>query len=116
MRNSLIIKVAGIALPLVILACFFLLRAPASSGFATRQKPSAGYAGSNACKACHEDQFANFNRTPHARLESHASWKGKEVGCEQCHGPGQPHIDDPGDATKIISFKNKTQKDLSDAC
>ena len=118
MRKSLVIKIAGTVLPLVIVACFFVFRTTTSAGFTTRQtqNPPAGYVGSEACQACHEDQFVNYNRTPHARLASNKSWKDKVTGCEQCHGPGKEHIDGGGDATKIISFKGKNQKDISDIC
>ena len=73
------------------------------------------YVGSNVCKECHEDQFKNFSPTRHASLERLDSWKGKVTGCEQCHGPGKAHAED-GDPTKIIGFKNKSSKAISETC
>jgi predicted CXXCH cytochrome family protein len=73
------------------------------------------YVGSEACKECHEDQFRDFTHTAHATLTTLSSWKGKVTGCESCHGPGKAHIEE-GDPTKMISFKNKTAKDISETC
>lgn len=74
------------------------------------------YVGSESCKACHEDQFKNFAGTKHARLGNVASWKDKATGCESCHGPGKAHMEDATDPTKIISFKGKNSKQVSETC
>lgn len=74
------------------------------------------YVGSESCKDCHEDQFKSFSETKHAKLSQVASWKGKVQGCESCHGPGKAHLEDATDLTKIISFKNKTSKQISETC
>jgi predicted CXXCH cytochrome family protein len=73
------------------------------------------YVGSEACKDCHEDQFKAFSHTSHANLASISSWKGKVTGCEACHGPGKAHLEE-GDPKKIISFKNKSSKEISETC
>ena len=74
------------------------------------------YVGSESCKACHEDQFKNFSGTKHAKLKDVASWKDKAQGCESCHGPGKAHLEDATDLTKIISFKGKNSKQVSETC
>jgi len=85
----------------------------------TTAKPAsysaADYIGSEACKDCHEDQFKAYSHTSHAELAKIGSWKGKVTGCEACHGPGKAHAEE-GDPAKIISFKNKSSKDISETC
>jgi predicted CXXCH cytochrome family protein len=73
------------------------------------------YVGSEACKDCHEDQFKSYGHTAHAKLTALASWKDKVTGCEACHGPGKAHLEE-GDPKKIISFKNKSAKEVSETC
>lgn len=73
------------------------------------------YVGTEACKDCHEDQFKAFSHTSHAQLATIGSWKGKVTGCEACHGPGKAHAEE-GDPAKIISFKNKSSKTISETC
>jgi predicted CXXCH cytochrome family protein len=74
------------------------------------------YAGSEACKDCHEDLFNNYEHTKHAKLTTLASWKGKATGCEGCHGPAKAHVDGGGDVSKIISLKSKSSKEISETC
>ncbi len=79
------------------------------------RQSSDEYVGSDACKDCHEDQFKAFSHTSHAQLAKISSWKGKVTGCEACHGPGKAHLEE-GDPKKIISFKNKSSKEISETC
>jgi predicted CXXCH cytochrome family protein len=83
---------------------------------AVPDKKDAGYVGSETCKACHEDQFNNFAHTKHSKLADSPSWKDKVTGCETCHGPGQAHVENGGDKTKIKSFKDLSAKEISDSC
>ena len=76
---------------------------------------SDDYVGTEVCQACHEDQFKAFSHTSHAGLAKIGSWKDKVTGCESCHGPGKAHAEE-GDPTKIISFKNKGSKEISETC
>ena len=75
-----------------------------------------GYIGSESCKDCHEDQFKSFSDTKHSKLSQLDGWKDKVQGCESCHGPGKAHLEDATDKTKIISFKNKNSKEISETC
>jgi predicted CXXCH cytochrome family protein len=82
----------------------------------------SGYAGSNACQACHEKQYASWKSSRHD-----AEFKPEQkidqtcnachttvtdislqnnIGCEACHGPGEDHITGGGDKTKILSDRS----------
>ncbi|HET9401301.1 MAG TPA: hypothetical protein VFO34_10140, partial [Candidatus Acidoferrales bacterium] len=37
-------------------------------------------------------------------------------GCEGCHGPAAEHVNNPGDLTKIFSFKTASAKEINDHC
>jgi predicted CXXCH cytochrome family protein len=73
---------------------------------------AARYAGSDACKTCHEDLYTkNFETTPHFKTtlkDGH--------GCESCHGPGAEHVAAGGDVTKIIRFKELSRPQASARC
>lgn len=73
------------------------------------------YVGSETCRACHEDQFNAVAKTKHGKLSQVKDWKDKVTGCESCHGPGRAHVEE-ADPTKIISFKNKSAKEISETC
>jgi predicted CXXCH cytochrome family protein len=88
-------------------------------------KPT-GYAGSNSCQPCHEEQYNSWKSSKHASQfkpderdtqacnACHATAAGvptqalleNNVGCEACHGPGEAHISGGGDKTKIVSDKS----------
>lgn len=82
---------------------------------ATAPDQGPGYVGSETCKACHENQANDFAHTQHAKLEGMPAWKGKVVGCESCHGAGAAHSEE-GDPLKIVSFKKKSAKQISETC
>lgn len=75
-----------------------------------------GYVGSETCATCHEDQFKEYSSTKHAKLADMKGWKDKVQGCESCHGPGKDHVEGGGDKTKIVSFKGKNSKEISESC
>ncbi|MBS1795569.1 MAG: cytochrome c3 family protein [Acidobacteria bacterium] len=75
-----------------------------------------GYVGSETCSNCHEGPFKSFSATKHSKLSQLDGWKDKVQGCESCHGPGKEHVEGGGDKTKIISFKNKNSKEVSETC
>ncbi len=64
-------------------------------GPTTRAALPPGYAGSDACKVCHEDIYNGLARNPHHQLavDAKRGWVGRE--CEACHGPGEAHAGGP---------------------
>lgn len=81
------------------------------------------YAGSDSCQPCHSDVYDAWKSSKHASLfkpppDSPMECNGCHttqmnalnqtleegyVGCEACHGPGSDHINNEGDAEKILS-------------
>ncbi|HUI52474.1 MAG TPA: DmsE family decaheme c-type cytochrome [Terriglobales bacterium] len=85
-----------------------------------RPTDPALYVGADTCKTCHDEIYANFEKTPHfattmeGKLEAHngPEWHG----CEACHGPGKAHVDGGGDKTKIFTFQDASPAQISARC
>src|SRR4051812_38418595 len=63
---------------------------------AAAHSPSAlppGYAGSDTCVVCHDDQGKSIEHSKHGRAANPRT-PTAALGCETCHGPGQAHVDD----------------------
>ncbi len=87
----------------VILAITFLLFTGCC--FATKTKPEI--VGSNTCVMCHDTVETEINKTPHNPQNG--------VQCEDCHGPGSKHADDPS-PDNIFNFKNKSTRSIFKKC
>src|SRR4030095_7665553 len=113
------LALAGVVLSILLWAGVSSLSksSPASTSETPKgAKPAnENYVGNDACKDCHEDQTKNFLHTAHAKLTSEGSWKRRVTGCEWCQGRGKAHVEE-GDPAKIISFKNKSSKNISEPC
>ena len=80
------------------------------------QAATAKYVGSETCKTCHEEIHANFEKSPHWKTTLDQHGGPSKQGCESCHGPAGDHVDDPGDASKIFSFKKASAKKINERC
>src|SRR2546426_143328 len=70
--------------------------APAQQPPADASRPP-GYVGAETCKGCHEEAFKKFETTRMGRLFLKQPRSTTEsLGCENCHGPGQKHVEAGG--------------------
>ncbi len=79
----------------------------------TAQAP--GSVNNEDCAVCHEDVVKVFDRNPHAVLEKSPKFNMKNS-CESCHGPGEAHVTNDGDKTKIVSFTGDARKAYNQKC
>ena len=66
-----------------------------------------GYVGPEVCKACHQEAYEKFSHTKMGRLFLHQPRGTTEaLACENCHGPGQAHVNEGGGKGKggLITF------------
>ena len=62
------------------------------------------------CDACHRQEDTNWAHTIHAKVFDLTPRKTMgSRGCEACHGPGDAHIQNPGNLATIISFSHKSK-------
>lgn len=66
------------------------------------------FAGSGACRKCHEEQYASLSKTSHGKTAVSGSPMNQQ-GCESCHGPGALHAEQKvnGGAGEIRDFGKK---------
>jgi DmsE family decaheme c-type cytochrome len=109
--------------PLCQLAFFLILSVTFASLAAAQEEKKAlpaqsgpAYVGPEACKTCHEDIYKGFEASPHWKTTLDKRGGAAKQGCESCHGPAGDHIDDPGDSSKIFSFKNASAQKINERC
>jgi predicted CXXCH cytochrome family protein len=105
-------------LPGVVLAGFLLGTCSLGAAQRTPETPtdrdSAKCVGSEACQMCHEDSFASFAESAHAKtLENE---RPAERGCEACHGPGADHVAAAGNPAKIRRFAGADAETVRSRC
>jgi DmsE family decaheme c-type cytochrome len=74
------------------------------------------YVGSDTCKACHEELYNQWARTPHWKTTLDTKGGPSHQGCEGCHGPGADHVAGGGDKTKIFIFETASAKEVDARC
>ena len=98
---------------------FFLLFMAVTVSFIliswNRARADSEYAGSEACKDCHEAYYKDFAKSIHGKKTVPGSPANRE-GCESCHGPGAQHIEKGGGrGVAIIVFGRKTDPNARDS-
>ena len=66
------------------------------------QITGATYVGSKECAQCHEEKTGHFADSTHARLALKDD-KGRDIGCEACHGPASKHVAAGGGKGSIVN-------------
>jgi DmsE family decaheme c-type cytochrome len=90
---------------------------PASASAANASSSDASqYVGSDTCKTCHADIYADWEKTPHWKTTLNKVGGPSKQGCEGCHGPGADHVAGGGDKSKIFTFKDASPKEVSERC
>ncbi|MFN3422478.1 MAG: DmsE family decaheme c-type cytochrome [Armatimonadota bacterium] len=80
------------------------------------QATAESYIGEKECAQCHKTQAQTFNASPHALYVRNPKLPVDKRGCEACHGPGEIHLEDVKDLTKVVSFSKAKAKEISLAC
>ena len=72
------------------------------------------YVGAETCKACHEEIYNAWEKTPHWKTTLNR--EPAHQGCEGCHGPGADHVAGGGDVTKIFNPAKHSTKEVDARC
>ena len=85
------------------------------AAFSATGQPSPPYAGTDACKVCHEDTVKAFAESAHHLVDTDKKlgWDGRA--CESCHGPGQKHAETT-DSTAIRNPAKLTAAAIDAIC
>jgi DmsE family decaheme c-type cytochrome len=87
--------------------------APSNSSAQTQALPT-GYAGTDSCVLCHDEQGKSIEHSKHGQIANPRS-PAATLGCESCHGPGQAHIDDEAKG-HIKRFATLKPAEISGTC
>lgn len=74
------------------------------------------FIGEKECAQCHRPFAESFDRSPHASYVRDPKLPVEKRGCEACHGPGEIHLVDVKDWTKVISFSRLKPKEVALVC
>src|SRR5947209_2264370 len=109
-------RLIGRVVPGIVLGIIVLAISPARSLLAQTDVTGSEYVGSETCKDCHAEIYANFATTPHWKTTLDTRRGPRWQGCESCHGAGREHVQSGGDPAKIFSFKNVSPAKIVERC
>jgi DmsE family decaheme c-type cytochrome len=92
-----------------------LLALGARQAAPAQTQTTATYVGQDTCVGCHEAEGNTLHQTAHGKAQNPRTPAGGQ-GCESCHGPGSPHVDDPSKPDSIKRFPTMKPRDVSDTC
>jgi DmsE family decaheme c-type cytochrome len=76
----------------------------------------AKYAGSDACKVCHADEYSSWEKSPHWKTTLNTRQGPSHQGCEACHGAAANHVADPSNTAGLFDFTKASAKEINDQC
>ncbi|GBC99642.1 Cytochrome c-type protein NrfB [bacterium HR17] len=74
------------------------------------------FIGEKECVQCHRPQAQTFAASPHALYVRNPRLPRDKQGCEACHGPGEIHLEEVKDTTRVVSFTKAKPKEIALAC
>lgn len=76
----------------------------------------AAYAGPEACKACHANEYKAWENSAHWKTTLNVKEGPSHQACEACHGAAASHVADPTDTSKLFLFTKASAKDINARC
>lgn len=80
------------------------------------ERKASDYAGSEACKACHADEYKAWENSAHWKTTLNTKEGPSHQGCEACHGAAAAHVSDPTDISKLFLFTKTSEKESNERC
>lgn len=97
---------AGMKVKQLLFTCSVVIIIVVTTGFALGNEDSGGYAGSETCLECHEEQYETYLKDYHA-IKGDPRNPAAKHSCESCHGPGANHAEEE-DIETILALGPKS--------
>src|SRR5882672_3626909 len=99
--TGIILSMARVRTAATMLMLLLSIGAFAQNQQAVPAAAKSGYLGSNVCKVCHPNVWANFYKNPHFKSLASGKEPPGKTGCEGCHGPAKDHVEAGGGRATI---------------
>jgi len=93
-----------------------LARAADGADSPRRALKAGGFAGSEACVACHEADYRHEKRILHGKRLLALERRKRDWNCEGCHGPSKAHADDPDNGPQMAKLGQLNPAQFSAMC